>query len=117
GESWKNESIKIKDRYKRMAKNVKKEFKKKVTSLCFIHGNLTGTDYNETNPPMDLNSPNTIHHNYPLNIDQNSSGTTYYDPPMIRNFQNIDQNTSDTIHHNHTFITTNICSTQQTYPH
>ncbi|RHZ45728.1 hypothetical protein Glove_658g26 [Diversispora epigaea] len=35
-ESWKNESNEVRDHYKRMAENVKKEFKKKVTS----YGNL-----------------------------------------------------------------------------
>ncbi|CAG8490591.1 9361_t:CDS:1 [Diversispora eburnea] len=79
-ESWKNESNEIKDSYKRMAKKVKREFRKKVTSLCFIHSNLAGTN-DETNPPVDLN-PNTSRHN-----NQDSS--------MVQNSPNIGQTTSN----------------------
>ncbi|RHZ46664.1 hypothetical protein Glove_609g31 [Diversispora epigaea] len=120
--AWKSESIEIKNHYKRIEEDIRREFKEK-TSIFFIYSNLTGTDVN-TNPPMDLNSPDTIRHNYQLNMDQNSSGSTCYNPPMDQNSPDITcpgpQNTSD-----HTFInmdqdslgTAEFYSSQQAYPH
>ncbi|CAG8490915.1 3712_t:CDS:1 [Diversispora eburnea] len=82
-ESWKSVSNEIKDHYKRMAENVKKEFKKRVNSLCFIHCNLAGTNDNETNPPMLTSSSTTCHNPF---LGQTSSGTFTYINPSPSNF-------------------------------
>ncbi|CAG8480195.1 5038_t:CDS:1 [Diversispora eburnea] len=66
--SWKNEPEDVKEYYRQMAKNIKKCFKEKVPSLCFINSNQVNST-NDNHIPLDI-SLNTNHNfqntNYPF---------------------------------------------------
>ncbi|CAG8590889.1 11971_t:CDS:1 [Diversispora eburnea] len=66
--SWKNEPEDVKDYYRQMAKEVKKCFKEKVPSLCFINSNITNDNQDTSNPSLDMdqNFPPPLNIKHPL---------------------------------------------------
>ncbi|CAG8486830.1 628_t:CDS:1 [Diversispora eburnea] len=114
--SWKNEPVNVKNHYRQMAKNVKKCFKKKVPSLCFIN-RYQGDSINDNHVPSGTVNPslNTIQ-NFPPPLNQNQKflnasplqNSTYllldreYNSPDFTNFNlpppnitNVEQNDDD----------------------
>ncbi|CAG8593985.1 3502_t:CDS:2 [Diversispora eburnea] len=122
--SWKSEPEYVKNYYKQISKEVKKLFKKIVP--CFINkfgtSNQVGTNdvSLEISPPIDQNSPETIYSSHQfvnirpinqispdnacynslfMNIEQNSLGTTCYNPPL--------SNSPDAIYSSHRSVNMN----------
>ncbi|CAG8490946.1 3714_t:CDS:1 [Diversispora eburnea] len=94
--SWKNEPDNVKDHYQQIAKNVKKWFKEKVPSLCFINSNQVDST-NDNHVPLGTVNPSLLNmnQNYPpqnlkfLNDPpQNFLISTYFNLPS----SNADQN-------------------------
>ncbi|CAG8490962.1 3715_t:CDS:1 [Diversispora eburnea] len=100
--SWKNEPVNVKGCYQQMAKNVKKCFKKKVPSLCFINSNQVDSA-NDNHVPLGTVNPSLLNtnQNYPPSLNQNQKFLN--DPPQncLINLppSNADQNADKNAYH------------------
>ncbi|CAG8466808.1 2787_t:CDS:1 [Diversispora eburnea] len=92
--SWRNEPKNVKEYYRQMAKNVKKCFKEKVPTLCFINSNQINSK-NDNHAILGTSNPSlNTNQNFPppVNMDQNLSSpySTYfnYSPDLSDSFEN-----------------------------